>query len=248
MGSAKTARACTGCLAEIRDTLCQCYWPCGGSAFESITRLSYLIVHFVKIDTLFGIWGTRMSRIFGDLIQLGYVVTDIECSMRHWAETLGVGPWFYIEHLQVPDFTYRGRPSPVELSLALANSGAMQVELIQQRNNAPSAYRDFLRGNIEGQQHLGYGTYDFATTLLVALASGYAVEQQGTGGSRGPFAYLYTDTAFAKEFPFTHEGVQPGTMVELIDLAHGRAELFAGIAAAARDWDGCDAIRTTLPV
>src|ERR687888_391518 len=85
-----------------------------------------------------------MSRIFGDLIQNGYVVRDIEAAMRHWIEVLGVGPWFYIEHLAVPDFTYKGQPSPVDVSLALANSGPLQVELIQQRNDAPSLYRDFL--------------------------------------------------------------------------------------------------------
>jgi hypothetical protein len=53
-----------------------------------------------------------MSRIFGDIIQNGYVVRDIAAAMRHWIEVLGVGPWFYIEHLSVPDFTYKGQPSP----------------------------------------------------------------------------------------------------------------------------------------
>ncbi len=176
-----------------------------------------------------------MSRIFGDLLQIGYLVTDIERAMAHFVNALGIGPWFYIEHLAVPDFTYMGRPSAVDLSLALANSGAMQIELIQQRNEACSMYRDFLENGAAGVQHLGYGTYDFAATLGNALARGYRVGQQGTGGSRGPFAYLDTEEV-------------PGTVVEVMDLAHGRAELFAGIAAAARGWDGRKPVRTTLPV
>ena len=72
-----------------------------------------------------------MSRIFGDIIQNGYVVRDIAAAMRLWIEVLCVGPWFYIDHLSVPDFTYKGQPSPVDVSLALANSGPLQVELIQ---------------------------------------------------------------------------------------------------------------------
>ena len=176
-----------------------------------------------------------MSRIFGNLIQIGYVVVDIEAAMHHWAEELGVGPWFYIEHLSVPDFMYMGKPSSVDLSLAMANSGAMQIELIQQNNQASSMYLDFLENAPEGVQHLGYGTYDFAAALKEARAAGYIVAQQGTGGSRGPFAYLDTED-------------HVGTVVELIDLAHGRKELFAGIAAAARGWDGKDPIRTKLPI
>src|SRR5262245_31746221 len=69
--------------------------------------------------------GPNMSRIFGDIVQNGYVVRDIAAAMRHWIEVLGVGPWFYIERLPAPDFTYKGQPSPVDVSLALANSGPL---------------------------------------------------------------------------------------------------------------------------
>src|SRR5262249_42616570 len=128
-----------------------------------------------------------------DLIQIGYVVRDIERMMHHWTQRLGIGPWFYIPRLDVPDFTYLGEPSPVELSLALSYSGGVQLELIQQRNDAPSAYRYFYDEYDEGVQHLGFGTVDFEHSLNLARARGYQIQQQGTGGSRGPFAYLSTD-------------------------------------------------------
>ncbi|MGE3917357.1 MAG: VOC family protein, partial [Hyphomicrobiaceae bacterium] len=85
-----------------------------------------------------------MSLIYGEIRQLGYVVRDIEAAMRHWIEVLGVGPWYYVERLPVRNFLYRGQPSDVHASIALANSGGAQIELIQQRNDAPSMYRDFL--------------------------------------------------------------------------------------------------------
>jgi hypothetical protein len=51
-----------------------------------------------------------MSRLFGGVMQNGYVVRDIEAAMRHWIDVLGVGPWFYIDHLPVADFQYKGQP------------------------------------------------------------------------------------------------------------------------------------------
>ena len=83
-----------------------------------------------------------MSRIFGKTVtQNGYVVRDIEAEMNHWVEVLGVGPWFYMESIPVEDFRYKGEPSPLDFSVALANSGDLQIELIQQNNDAPSLVR-----------------------------------------------------------------------------------------------------------
>jgi hypothetical protein len=50
-----------------------------------------------------------MSRLFGPLRQMGYVVTDVEAAMKHWVEVCGVGPWFYADRLPLTAFTYAGR-------------------------------------------------------------------------------------------------------------------------------------------
>ena len=86
-----------------------------------------------------------MSVFFGEIRQLGYVVPDIVAAMDYWSTVLGVGPFFYAERVPVVNFTYRGAPSAPVTSVALANSGAVQVELIQQRNDAPTMYRDFVQ-------------------------------------------------------------------------------------------------------
>ena len=75
-----------------------------------------------------------MSRLFGDMRQVGIVVRDIEAAMRHWVEVCGVGPWFYADRLAVTGYTYAGRRyDDAHISIALANSGNVQLELIQQR-------------------------------------------------------------------------------------------------------------------
>src|SRR5262245_4646256 len=94
-----------------------------------------------------------MSRLFGPMRQVGIVVRDIDKAMRHWVEVCGVGPWFYAEQLPLDEFRYRGRPYDIKVSIALANSGDVQLELIQQRNDVPSLYRDFLAAGHEGMQH-----------------------------------------------------------------------------------------------
>ena len=58
-----------------------------------------------------------MSRHFGALRQLGYVVTDIEAAMDYWGRTLGVGPWFYNPRVPIVNYQYRGQVTvPVRLT------------------------------------------------------------------------------------------------------------------------------------
>ena len=40
-----------------------------------------------------------MSRIFGELNQVCWVVPDIEAYIRYWGERLGVGPWSLTRHV-----------------------------------------------------------------------------------------------------------------------------------------------------
>ena len=70
-----------------------------------------------------------MSRLFGELRQVGIVVRDIDAAMRHWSTVCGIGPWFYTDRLAVTEFSYRGlRHDDIHLSIALANSGDVQLE------------------------------------------------------------------------------------------------------------------------
>jgi hypothetical protein len=172
-----------------------------------------------------------MSRIFGPVRQNGYVVRDVEAAMRHWTQVLGVGPFFYFEKVPIQDFRYRGVPSSLSVSVALANSGSLQIELIQQRNDAPSTYRDFLAAGREGLQHVAYWTKSFDEDMERVLKLGYEVGQSGSiGGANGRFVYLLT------------EG-HPGTIVELSEVSGAKGRFFEHIAEVARTWEGSEPIR-----
>src|SRR5690606_17700124 len=136
--------------------------------------------------------GAQMSLQFGAVRQIGYVVTDIESSMEHWAR-LGVGPWFYKEDVVSTEFRYYGKPSRLpRLSIALANSGGLQIELIQQRDDAPTLYLDSLARCGEGAQHVAYWTMDrFDEFCGRMLELGYTEGHAGRmGAKRGRYAYF----------------------------------------------------------
>ncbi len=172
-----------------------------------------------------------MSRIFGKVCQNGYVVRDIEAAMTHWTNVLGVGPFYYIERVQMDWFRYRGRPSQAEVSIALANSGDLQIELIQQRNDAPSMYRDFLESGREGLQHMSYWTTNYQADFDRFVGLGFKIGQEGQiGGPDGRFIYFDTE-------------MHSGTVIEVSDISGSKGAFFERIRQAAANWDGSRAIR-----
>jgi hypothetical protein len=172
-----------------------------------------------------------VSRLFGPVRQNGYVVRDVEAAMDHWTKVMGVGPFFYFPTVVVEQFTYYGQPSDVKLSIALANSGPLQIELIQQRNDAPSMYRDFLAAGREGLQHVAFWTEKFDDDLRRARAAGFEIAQEGRfGGANGRLVYFSAEA-------------HPGTVIELSEISGPKGPMFRRIAEAAVGWDGTDPIR-----
>ncbi|MEZ5725779.1 MAG: VOC family protein [Paracoccaceae bacterium] len=114
-----------------------------------------------------------MSTFLGPIRQLGYVVDDIEAGMNYWSETMGVGPWFYNPAVPIRDYTFDGQRYDVTNSVALANSGEMQVELIQTRSDTPSMYRDFKERGLRGLQHVAFWTRDYDRDLKMMLDRGF---------------------------------------------------------------------------
>jgi hypothetical protein len=173
-----------------------------------------------------------MSTLFGAVRQVGYVVKDIEKAMAHWVG-LGVGPWFYKEEVGSTEFRYYGKPSRLpRLSIALANSGDLQIELIQQRDDAPTLYLDTLARNGECAQHIAYWTMDgFDAMCRQLLEQGYVEGHAGRmGANRGRYAY------------FIHTEL-PSAMFEISESTGGKAEYFDEIRRASQGWDGKDPIR-----
>ncbi len=150
-----------------------------------------------------------MSRLFGPMRQIAFVVRDLDVALRYWTEILGVGPFFVLPNFSPENYHYRGNPSPPPvLSIALGNSGDVQVELIHQHDDRPSAYQDFLEAGREGFQHMSawLNPDDYDATMTRLLAASVPVAHEGRIPGRGVrFAYFATD-------------VPGGLMYEIADL------------------------------
>ena len=172
-----------------------------------------------------------MSRFFGEIRQVAYIVPDIEQAMVYWTDVLGVGPWYYNPRVPIENYHYRGEHYQPHNSVALANAGGLQIELLQTRNDVPSMYRDFIQAGYQGVQHVAYWTENFDHDLAVAQANGLKVCMGGEVGQNGRFVYFETDMN------------QPGTTIELSEVAGPKGKLFQIIREAAENWNGEDPVR-----
>ncbi len=171
-----------------------------------------------------------MSRFLGEIRQAGYVVDDIEAAMDYWTRVLGVGPFFYKERVPIENYTYRGESYVPHNSVALANSGPLQIELIQTRNDVPSMYRDFKAAGHRGLQHVAYWTETYDEDLKRLTGLGFKPVMSGEVGERGRFVYFDTE-------------YHPGTVIELSEVAGPKGTMFRLIKEASEGWDGRDPVR-----
>ena len=176
-----------------------------------------------------------MAKFLGEIRQLGYVVPDVEAAINYWIKERGVGPFYYNPKVLAKDYMYRGESYDPRVSVGMANLGAMQIELIQPRDDLPSMYRDFLDAGLTGLQHFAYWTEDFDAQSARAIQSGFSPVQSGVIGPRGRFVYFDKNPM--------DPGNHPGTVIELSEIIGPKGRFFKLIHDSAIGWDGTDPIR-----
>lgn len=168
-------------------------------------------------------------------MQVAFIVDDIEAACLEWVRTTGIGPFMIVPHIRLAEYDYRGEPgSGLDFSVAIAQSGGVQIELVQQHDDGPSAYRDTIARGQTGFQHLGIYTDEYDRLYAHYRQQGFAVAAEGVFGTMR-FSYIDTSKAI-------------GCMVELIEEDAAETDFFQRIAAAAEGWDGAtDPIREGFP-
>jgi hypothetical protein len=164
----------------------------------------------------------------GAIRQTGHVVRDLDAGMARWL-TLGVGPWFVLPPAPQP-VTFRGDAVAPVVTIAFANSGALQVELIAPLDATPSLYREFLDAGHEGLHHHAWWTADFDGATARAAAGGWDLVVSGDGNGFARYCYL--------ERPDL-----PGVLVEIMELTEVTEMFMTAIRRAAVEWDGTDPVR-----
>jgi len=171
----------------------------------------------------------------GGIMQVAYIVPDIRQAIEHYRTRLRTGPWFVIDHFPLFEAQYRGRPSEFDVSLALAYSGSMCVELIQQNNwETPSVYTEVQQKRGWGFHHFGVSCRDFDADVAHYKAQGHEMALYGVAGVGARAAYMDTSD------------VLPG-MIELIEMTDKTEAFFTMMKTASDDWDGSDPVRILGP-
>jgi catechol 2,3-dioxygenase-like lactoylglutathione lyase family enzyme len=166
----------------------------------------------------------------GEVMQLAYVPADFDAALRFWTQTMGAGPFFALDHVQLDEVKVDGAPASVDFSMMLGYWGDLQIELIRQHNDTPSIYKTWRDEGREGLHHVCILVEDMAEARRVCAEAGARVRQEAKVPGGGEV--IYVDT-----------GGGPGTMVEILKPAPGGRAFFDMMRQAARGWDGADPIR-----
>jgi methylmalonyl-CoA/ethylmalonyl-CoA epimerase len=116
----------------------------------------------------------------GSVMQLAYIVRDLDAAMRrHW-EVSGFGPWDIYEFKapKVKDYIYRGKPAAHTCLIAVTWSDKVQLELIQPVSGR-SIYDEHLETRGEGFHHIKLFYADCAKAVADYARRGYSVTQSG---------------------------------------------------------------------
>jgi len=169
------------------------------------------------------------------VMQVAWMVDDLHAACARWIRTTGIGPFLTVPHVMLEEYRYRGRPAGgLDFSVAIAQWGGVQVELVQQHCDSPSAYRDTIAKGQGGFHHLAIYTADYDAAYAHYRDQGFEV---AVGGTFGGFRFSYIDTSTAI-----------GCMVELIEENPAQSDFFRRVAQAADGWDGAtDPIRSGFP-
>lgn len=161
------------------------------------------------------------------ITQNAWVVRDLDKAIETFTRTMKVGPWFKIPKIGLNNVMYRGQPAELDISVAVAFAGHVQLELIEQHNDGPSAYRDAVPKGQEGYHHICFYPDDYDAELARYRAMGYEVATSGQVTSANNRRFCYIDTR--KDL---------NCMVELVDAPEGGSIVWAALREITDGWDG----------
>jgi Glyoxalase/Bleomycin resistance protein/Dioxygenase superfamily len=158
----------------------------------------------------------------GRIRQFGFIIPDLDAAIAQWVD-LGVAPWLVVPEIHMEGCWYRGERSDPVISIAFSNSGDMQIELIQQHDETPSIYREFLVATGGGFNQIAYWVEDVDAVRADAVAAGWSEVWRGDGSGQVQFSYLEHPTS-------------PVPIVELSELNDATRSMGDTVRAAAAAW------------
>jgi hypothetical protein len=162
----------------------------------------------------------------GAIVELCYVVADMDAAIAHWTGTIGAGPFFVGAMRFAVGHVYRGAPAMLAIRVAFGFSGGVLIELIEPLEGDNSAFTETLRSRGPGYHHMMLRE-DYDSAFAKLSAQGFAVALESTTPLGERCALFDTQAA-------------NGGFIEVMDLHLGFGHLTTSMAAAHADWDGTE--------
>jgi len=169
-------------------------------------------------------WPEGEYRFF----QLGFVVGDLLRAAERWARVYRVGPFHVMPRVEAR-CTHRSAQSLIELQVAVAQAGPVQIELIEQFCDRPSVYRDRFGKGESGFHQVCTVTRDYDGKKTYYERLGYELASEMNAGS-GRIAFYDTVRDF-------------GFFTEVVEASPSFLANLAKIAQTCAAWDGTDPVR-----
>ncbi|MDR0468914.1 MAG: VOC family protein [Peptococcaceae bacterium] len=175
--------------------------------------------------------------VSGQIFQLGFVVPDIDASMLFYTEKLHIGPFSCSRGFMAPDGWYRGKTDMPKLTLAQAYSGHVFIELIQQHDDTPSVYKEFIDKCGYGLHHYGIAvaTEQYDETLKFYYARG--LQDVFTDNLPGGTRIRYLGPKNIDDIEKTRNEAGAGYF-ECVEVLENQEKMFSRLCEAAVHWDG----------
>lgn len=132
------------------------------------------------------------KALFKKILQIGFVVRDVEAAVRKYYDTCGIGPWYFytMDKSNMFNTKVNGKKAEFSMRVAFAYVGDLQLELIEPLDN--NIYSEFLQEHGEGMHHIACDVDDFDKTIAELREKGVSLLQEGTTDAGLGFAYLDT--------------------------------------------------------
>ncbi|MFB9858728.1 VOC family protein [Paenarthrobacter aurescens] len=166
------------------------------------------------------------------LTQVAWVVRDLQQAISQWVN-LGVGPFFTLDVVDLP-VSYRGEPSSVSMAIGLAQAGSVQIELIQQTSDKPSAYTEGEPSGAAGVHHISRALGGYDENIARLQDDGLVLVSEARWGETR-FCYLDARDTL-------------GCFIELVDDSETGQKMHKIIREAAEGWDGKNPVRRLEPL
>jgi methylmalonyl-CoA/ethylmalonyl-CoA epimerase len=170
-----------------------------------------------------------MSTPFGQIMQHGYIVADVDKAAREWSERMNIGPFYVIDQTRLDEYYYRGKLTDLEMKLAFGYWGNIQIELIQPLSTTDTLYTRALKDEAGKLNHCATTVSDLDALIASHKLQGKEIQ---AGSMKSGVKFVYLD-----------RWLPGGLHLEIVQQTKEGLMGNAAMEAVAQKWDGKNPVR-----